>query len=75
MIFTDPSWYWGYINSITYVVMNTGVGAAFILPSTTSIQAIQVWEVILNVTSTATSDYYSTTASPTPTIKIDVVKL
>jgi glycerol transport system permease protein len=22
-IFTDPSWYMGYVNSITYVVMNT----------------------------------------------------
>ena len=22
-IFTDPTWYWGYINSMTYVVMNT----------------------------------------------------
>ena len=23
IIFTDPSWYWGYINSMSYVVMNT----------------------------------------------------
>ncbi|MGE8331381.1 MAG: carbohydrate ABC transporter permease, partial [Paraburkholderia nemoris] len=23
VIFTDPSWYWGYINSIIYVLMNT----------------------------------------------------
>ncbi|MEM6946096.1 MAG: carbohydrate ABC transporter permease, partial [Pseudomonadota bacterium] len=23
VIFTDPSWYWGYINSLIYVVMNT----------------------------------------------------
>ena len=22
-IFTDPTWYWGYINSIIYVSMNT----------------------------------------------------
>ena len=23
VIFTDPSWYWGYLNSMTYVTMNT----------------------------------------------------
>ena len=22
-IFTDPTWYWGYINSLIYVLMNT----------------------------------------------------
>ncbi len=23
VIFTDPTWYWGYINSILYVTINT----------------------------------------------------
>ena len=23
VIFTDPTWYWGYINSISYVTLNT----------------------------------------------------
>lgn len=33
VIFTDPSWYWGYINSITYVVMNTVISVAVALPA------------------------------------------
>jgi glycerol transport system permease protein len=32
-IFTDPSWYNGYINSITYVVMNTVISVAAALPA------------------------------------------
>lgn len=32
-IFTDPSWYGGYINSITYVVMNTVISLAVALPA------------------------------------------
>ncbi len=32
-IFTDPSWYDGYINSITYVVMNTVISVAVALPA------------------------------------------
>ena len=32
-IFTDPSWYSGYINSITYVVMNTVISTAVALPA------------------------------------------
>ena len=33
VIFTDPSWYNGYINSITYVVMNTVISIAVALPA------------------------------------------
>ncbi len=32
-IFTDPSWYSGYINSITYVVMNTVISISVALPA------------------------------------------
>jgi len=32
-IFTDPSWYTGYINSIIYVVMNTFISVAVALPA------------------------------------------
>ncbi len=32
-IFTDPSWYWGYINSMTYVVMNTVISILVALPA------------------------------------------
>jgi glycerol transport system permease protein len=32
-IFTDPAWYSGYINSITYVVMNTVISVAVALPA------------------------------------------
>lgn len=32
-IFTDPSWYSGYINSITYVLMNTIISVAVALPA------------------------------------------
>ena len=32
-IFTDPSWYWGYINSIIYVVLNTVISVAVALPA------------------------------------------
>ncbi|MBZ9841796.1 MULTISPECIES: carbohydrate ABC transporter permease [unclassified Mesorhizobium] len=32
-IFTDPSWYSGYINSITYVVMNMVISVAVALPA------------------------------------------
>ncbi len=33
VIFNDPSWYTGYINSITYVVMNTVISVAVALPA------------------------------------------
>ncbi len=33
VIFTDPSWYWGYINSLIYVVMNTAISIAVALPA------------------------------------------
>ncbi len=33
VIFTDPSWYWGYINSITYVTINTVLSLAVALPA------------------------------------------
>ena len=33
VIFTDPSWYMGYINSMTYVVMNTVISIALALPA------------------------------------------
>jgi len=33
LIFTDPSWYWGYINSITYVVLNTVISVAVAISS------------------------------------------
>ncbi len=32
-IFTDPTWYNGYINSITYVVMNTVIAVTVALPA------------------------------------------
>ena len=32
-ILTDPSWYWGYINSITYVVINTVISVTVALPA------------------------------------------
>ena len=32
-IFTDPSWYNGYINSIIYVTMNTGISLLVALPA------------------------------------------
>ncbi len=32
-IFTDPTWYWGYINSIAYVTMNTVLSVAVALPA------------------------------------------
>ena len=32
-IFTDPSWYWGYINSIIYVSINTVISVAVALPA------------------------------------------
>ncbi|MBL8908723.1 MAG: carbohydrate ABC transporter permease [Rhizobiales bacterium] len=32
-IFTDPSWYMGYVNSITYVVMNTVLSVLVALPA------------------------------------------
>lgn len=32
-IFTDPSWYWGYINSIAYVSLNTVISLAAALPA------------------------------------------
>jgi glycerol transport system permease protein len=32
-IFTDPSWYNGYINSLTYVVLNTIISLAVALPA------------------------------------------
>lgn len=33
VIFTDPSWYGGYLNSITYVVMNTVISLTVALPA------------------------------------------
>ncbi len=33
VIFTDPSWYWGYINSIIYVTMNTVISVTVALPA------------------------------------------
>ena len=33
VIFTDPSWYWGYINSILYVSLNTVISIAVALPA------------------------------------------
>src|SRR6218665_2330877 len=33
VIFTDPSWYKGYINSIIYVVMNTVISVSVALPA------------------------------------------
>lgn len=33
VIFTDPSWYWGYINSIIYVTMNMVISLAVALPA------------------------------------------
>ncbi len=33
IIFTDPSWYWGYINSIIYVTMNTVLSTVVALPA------------------------------------------
>lgn len=32
-IFTDPSWYWGYINSILYASLNTVISVAVALPA------------------------------------------
>ena len=32
-IFTDPTWYWGYINSILYVTLNTVISVAVALPA------------------------------------------
>ncbi|ABV94864.1 sugar ABC transporter [Dinoroseobacter shibae DFL 12 = DSM 16493] len=32
-IFTDPTWYWGYINSIIYVSLNTVLSVAVALPA------------------------------------------
>ena len=32
-IFTDPTWYWGYINSIIYVSLNTILSVAVALPA------------------------------------------
>ena len=32
-IFTDPSWYWGYINSIIYVTINTVISVTVALPA------------------------------------------
>ena len=32
-ILTDPSWYMGYVNSLTYVLMNTAISLAVALPA------------------------------------------
>ena len=32
-IFTDPTWYNGYLNSLTYVVINTVISVAAALPA------------------------------------------
>ena len=33
VIFTDPTWYWGYINSILYVSLNTVISVTVALPA------------------------------------------
>lgn len=33
VIFTDPTWYWGYINSISYVTLNTAISITVALPA------------------------------------------
>lgn len=33
LILTDPSWYMGYVNSLIYVVMNTGISLTVALPA------------------------------------------
>ena len=33
VIFTDPTWYWGYINSIIYVSLNTVISITVALPA------------------------------------------
>jgi glycerol transport system permease protein len=33
VIFTDPTWYWGYLNSILYVAINTVLSVALALPA------------------------------------------
>ena len=33
IIFTDPSWYSGYINSLKYVIINTILSISFALPA------------------------------------------
>lgn len=33
VIFTDPSWYWGYFNSISYVSLNTAISLTVALPA------------------------------------------
>ncbi len=33
VIFTDPTWYWGYINSISYVTLNSAISIAVALPA------------------------------------------
>ncbi len=33
VIFTDPTWYWGYINSIIYVSLNTVISVTVALPA------------------------------------------
>ena len=33
VIFTDPTWYWGYINSIIYVSLNTVISVSVALPA------------------------------------------
>jgi glycerol transport system permease protein len=33
VIFTDPTWYWGYINSIIYVSLNTVISVCVALPA------------------------------------------
>lgn len=33
VIFTDPSWYWSYVNSITYVLLNTVISISVALPA------------------------------------------
>jgi glycerol transport system permease protein len=33
VIFTDPAWYWGYLNSIIYVAINTALSVLVALPA------------------------------------------
>ncbi len=42
-ILTDPSWYMGYVNSLTYVVMNTVISLSVALPAPMPSAATASW--------------------------------
>ena len=42
VIFTDPTWYWGYINSILYVSINTVISVAVALPAAYAFSTLPV---------------------------------